>query len=168
MAIRFRKIMVIILLQLLAACGGVGQVVTEPPPLTFTPPPTPFVQGDCTLTTELESWLQTVTLRQREFARLVEDADSKSREALYADVERMGQILNSVSALPAPICAEQSQRAVIDAMILTADGFQAYVNQEREDLTTLVAEARRNFEGAVIALDNLAAQLEQQYAGAGE
>lgn len=168
MATHLGKIMVIILLHLLGACSGVGQVVTPPSPLTFVPPPALRTEGDCTLTSTLETWLQSVTLRQREFARYIDEADSKSREVLYADVERMGQIISAISSIPAPSCAEFAQQTVIQAMVATATEFQAYVNRDREDLSSIIADAQREIANANVALQGLTTQLEQQYETIGE
>jgi hypothetical protein len=142
-------------------CGG-GEDVTLVP-LTFEAPPTPYIQGDCNLTSDLDGWLQSAEFWTLEFASFLDNSTQKGRNEIYADVERIGQIVVVMSERPAPDCAESAQTLLLAAMMSTSNAFQEYINADRNDLTAIIEESRTRLGVATAAQSELKIRLESQY-----
>lgn len=147
----------------LAGCGGVSEDVPDQPPLTFEPVPTLFAEGSCENIEDLESWLQTVGLRYREFDEFLDNASDQSRRQIYENVARMGRIAVIIAELPAPDCAVDTHALMHDAMQFTANRFQEYVNGDAENLNAIVDQAQVQFAPALNEYNILLEELDARY-----
>jgi hypothetical protein len=145
----------------IASCGG-GEDATLVP-LTFEAPPTPYIQGDCNLTGDLDGWLQSAEFWTLEFESFLDTATQKGRNEIYNDVERIGQIVVVMSERPAPDCAESAQTLLLAAMMSTSSAFQEYINADRNDLTAIIEESRTRLGVAIAAQAELKIRLESLY-----
>lgn len=161
-------LIITVFLLFAAGCGGVGVSVTEPPPLTLAPLPTSVVGGDCTLTSDLETWLQRVSLRHQEFLELIADAGDKTPQQLFAVVQRMYSLAQVIRANPVVDCGQEAQETLLEAMTGAIVLFQPYVNGERDDLDVIIAESQAGFTEATAMLDALLERLLAQYDAPGQ
>lgn len=152
-----------ILMVLLAACAGIGDTQTAIPMLTLSPPSTAVTGGTCETTRTLEAWLQAAQFRLEEVERITDEAVERSRDELYADVERLAELRTTLAQQPAPDCTVNAQTLLLDAMDALIEDLQAYVNRDRDDLDSLLVTGRRRFSAAQTAFGALVERLEDQF-----
>lgn len=158
---RFYYLLMLILS--LFGCGGAAERIPEQPPLTFEVPPTPVFTGTCDTPAALEAWLQTISLRYREFDVFLANAVDQNARQLYDDVMRMGRIVTIVSETHAPECAADAHQTMLGAMGFTAGRFQEYVNGDADNLRAIIEQARVQFEPALAQRDALLELLDSLY-----
>ena len=144
-----------------AACGSEDEAT--PAPITFEAPAQPGIEGSCTVTSDLESWLQSSDSWAREVSTIIDRAPASDLPELYADVERLGRILIIVSDNPAPDCAASAQQRLIDAIGDIAGQFQIFINEGGDDLPATAERARATLDPVWQALAELTTLLESQF-----
>lgn len=147
----------------LVACATGDVPSTPPPPLTVPAPPTLVPSGNCDLTPQLESWLQTTVFMRDEFLALLDTAVAKDRAKAYEDVLGMVDRRNRVSATPYPDCASEAHLLLVDAMSKAVEEFQKYVNGESVDVTRVVADTKTKIEVVKVIQDDLIKRMDEQY-----
>jgi hypothetical protein len=154
----------VILLLASAACAindDSDQPVSSP--VTLNPPPTAVFAGDCNLTPDLSTWLQAARSLHVDFQNTMLNAAIKGRSEMRDDVLRMASLRDRLSEIPAPDCGAAVHGLLLEAMGTAVTNFQSYINGDRESLGTTVDDVRRQFDQAVVILDELTVRLDQQY-----
>ncbi|HEX2906412.1 MAG TPA: hypothetical protein VHO69_06090 [Phototrophicaceae bacterium] len=154
-----------LLLLALAACAAAGVSVTDTPlpPLTLQPPPKITFSGACSLTSDLEAWLQTTSQLASEFLTQMTNAAAQERAAMRETVLTMAALRDSAHLIATPDCALETEIMLSDAMNQAVDMFQAYVNGDRVDLGNTVADVTDRLERVIAQQAELALQLEAQF-----
>ncbi|MDX2075115.1 MAG: hypothetical protein SFZ02_01690 [bacterium] len=147
----------------LVGCGGVGPSEEETALLVLTPLPVSVIEGDCEDAPILENWIQTLVFNQVEFDNFLNSATGKSRSELYRLVQDLNTVAFTVANTPILSCGEEAYTLTIAAMQQTLTSMQAYVNAERQDLDVILTNAKRSFETAQAAQNELIAQLDAMY-----
>jgi len=163
MSLRTRLILLCFSLVFINACSGDSS--TPQPHLTFVPLPTPYVEGNCDAIGDFEGWLQPLEFRQRDFTDFIDQAAEKERAQLQSELVRLGSIALVVAETPTLACGEAAHQAIVQAMQNTLNNFQAYVNEDRDDLTTVIEESQRGFDQAALEMMTLKDELERRLRG---
>ena len=154
----------VLLLLLLSSCAlAEGPPATPAPPITLAAPPPVALEGDCTVTSGLDNWLQSTELFVSDFMSTLNDAANKPREALYEDVILMSRLRDATSELVAPECVIPTHLLLVDTMNTVVENFQAYANGDRDELGNTVPEAIGQFDRVIAGQNDLKARLEVQY-----
>lgn len=151
------------LIFMLMGCGGVAEREDVTGILELTPLPTGMANGDCTAPSELENWIQTLVFNQAEFTTSLQSASDLSRTQLFRLVQDLNAVAITVASAPVLSCGEESYQLTISAMQATLNDMRAYVNAERHDLDTIIANAQTRFVETQAQHDVLIALLEELY-----
>lgn len=161
-----RKLYVILLLLSLSACAlGEASPPTQSPPITLGAPPPLALTGDCATTSGLDGWLQSTEFYIAEFTKEVNGAANQPQGALFEPVVRMARLRDAASELTTPDCAVSTHLLLVETMNMVVENFQAYANQERDNLGNTVADAISRIDRVVAGHNELKARLEAQYRG---
>ncbi len=164
MPLLLRVLSITLLALSLAACAITeAPAGTPPPPVTLAPVPEMVLQGDCSVTPGLDSWLQATELYVVEFQALVNAAPNKQRGELYEDVLRMARIRDVTSQTAAPECVVPVHFMLMDTLNNTVDQFQAYVNGDVSDLGDTIPTTLSQIDRIIAGHNELKARLEAQY-----
>jgi hypothetical protein len=134
-------------------------------PLLINPPPEPIVEGTCDEVTTLERWLQIVVFQVPEFTDLLNRANNMERRGLREQVIILDDIRQYLVGFPAPDCAADTQAALYVAMTGTVEELTAYINQERDDIQTIVIDNQIRFRTVQDGLDALIERMEADLRG---
>jgi len=149
--------------MLISACEVTDRPALDLPPLMLSPVPDGVVSGTCDEADVLESWLQAISFQYRDFLTLMRDGVDKPPDALYADVEQMLRLRDSIATTPVPECAGEARTLLLDAMAVPLAQFVIYANETEEvNLNTVVAEADADFQLYNDARDGLLEILDGQ------
>jgi hypothetical protein len=99
---------------------------------------------------QLEQWLGMSMAARQNLGRLVDAVLNQEREAVGGQIELLVSMRNGMASLPAPDCAAQAHRQLIQAVDLGLDIVQSYVGGQ---LQTLDAK-RSDFNRHLSELDN--------------
>jgi hypothetical protein len=150
---------------LLAACA-INDVPTEPSPVvTATPlPPTAtfnFNDG-CTITEQLENWLQTSSLLFQSFQDRLDSMVGKDRTQLDEDVLYISSLRDSLNAAPTPDCAADFQSALNKVFTQAIETYQGYINGSVPDISAALDALQTPMNEATQAQEHLLARLQIQ------
>lgn len=160
---RVLRLISVLSVGVLAACA-VGDITapTDTPPLTLPAPPTPIFTGACDNTAELEDWAQSAVYLTRDFVAVMNDAREQTRGQMYHSVVRLAEMRDVMSAAPAPDCAADAQRALLDVMIDATATLQRFANNELDNIASDIVDLNARFDEAIAMQDELVVRLDQQ------
>lgn len=161
---RFISLCILFVSSNLAGCTG-STVDSTLPPLTFEPISTVVITGDCTLTPDLEAWLQAAEFRVEAFTDFVQTSENKKPNELRAGVLQLEGILQSVGNTAVVDCAVDLNEQLRQVMTDTLQKFQGYVNLERDDLAIIRTESSAEFEPIQNGLAELKEVLDSRLRG---
>ncbi|MCS6834741.1 MAG: hypothetical protein NZ750_01830 [Anaerolineae bacterium] len=120
-------------LMILVACAAEdrsAQQTLEASQLRITPIVlTLTFEGSCAEDTyRLEQWLGMSMTARQNLSRLVEIALSQERDKVGRQIELLVSMRNGMASLPAPDCAAEAHRQLIQAIDLGLDMTQSYVS----------------------------------------
>lgn len=150
-----------LLMSFLSACA-LGDQGPTPFPVTLPPAPTLVFSGECTLTADLEDWLETTYFLKEDFALVVSGLPNQTRAEIQDDFNRMVDLRNALNGLETPDCAVQAQSALSDAMTAAITGVQRYINGEVGDVNGIVESANAQ----LTAFSNLHSELQARFEAA--
>lgn len=147
----------------LVGCGGVGEPPEPTSLLIITPLPTTTIVGDCDDVARFENWIQVLVFNQVEFEELLKIAQTISRNELHRNTRALNRVAYTVASTPILSCGEDAYTKTTFAMQYLLTKMAAYVNAERHDLATIIADAQAYFDIAKSAQDLLIVQLDAMY-----
>ena len=153
-------------LLILTACalGNAPSSATTIPPVTLAVPPTMVFAGDCEGTEELNNWLQSTDFLVSEFLTTLNGMMSLNREDMRAQVLHLGKVREEANKVVTPDCAQAIQLLMVEAMDTAVTNFQAYANNDLQDLGNIVAEVIGQVDRVIAAQNDLKTRLEEQFA----
>ncbi|MFW5692340.1 MAG: hypothetical protein ACOCX3_03215 [Chloroflexota bacterium] len=158
-------ILMLIIILVAGACGGVGEPEELPPALTLTPAPTADVQGTCDQRGLLEQWLQVVDYQVAEFAAVVEQVEGQSVSQLYSEARALNALQLYIAGLPVPECAVETRELVVEAIGRFLDEMVAVVNGQQHDIRPAAETAQEALTRIREQLDVLIGIMDQVNSG---
>jgi hypothetical protein len=119
---------------------------TIPAPVTVQAPPALTFQGDCTRTKTLELWLEVTTQLVDQFQSTMNEAITKGRTAIYADVQQLIALRDAAYTAPAPDCTADTHLILTDTMNNAVIAFQNYYNQTQPDINATLVMSNSQFD----------------------
>lgn len=149
----------------LAACAinDSGAKATLPP-ITLNAPAASIVEGNCTITGELEAWLQVTVPTRQEFQSRLEEAAAKNATDVRDDTLYLAGLRDTVANTHVPDCGAEVHDVLVKAMVGGVEAIQAYFNHTlTTDLNTALAEPRKGLGQAASIQNDLIARMKNQY-----
>jgi hypothetical protein len=160
-----RKLAILLLPLVLAACAA-GDVPATPspvPPVTIPPPPTLTFGGKCDNTHELESWLQTTSMLLSDFQTQMNQAAAQNRNEASVTVVGLSKLRDSAYEVAAPDCAADLQLKMSDAMNKAVAVLEKFANGGDADVGATVAEVNTEIDTVSAAQKDLMKRMDTQY-----
>ncbi|NWF68747.1 MAG: hypothetical protein HXY40_06660 [Chloroflexi bacterium] len=162
-----RLLLLSCLIVLLVAACAIGDspdaALTQMPPVTLQPAPTPIFAGECTRTADLDAWLANSHFLTQGFMDSMYGAALMNAVDARVEVIRMASLRDQMSRQPAPDCVVEAHLILLTAMGQAVDVFQAFANGDRPDLGSTVVDVRAQLDTFLAQQAELTQRLEQQY-----